>query len=170
MKRKQKAFTLIELLVVIAIIGLLASIVLVALNGARSKSRDAKRIADFRELQTALELYYNDNNGYPPLTSCSNGGAESAPGGGYSACWSTFLPSQYIAKMPNDPINSLYSYGYAYIGEYKPSGLCSYVYTGSTNDYVLATRLENLSASPNSCTTTTFPLGENTLMNYVVGM
>lgn len=63
--KKQKGFTLIELLVVIAIIGLLASIVLLALNSARAKSRDAKRLADVRQLITALELYYNDFQGYP---------------------------------------------------------------------------------------------------------
>ncbi len=63
--KNQKGFTLIELLVVIAIIGLLASVVLLALNSARAKSRDAKRIADVRQLATALELYYNDFAGYP---------------------------------------------------------------------------------------------------------
>lgn len=67
MKRNKnsKGFTLIELLVVIAIIGLLASVVLLALNSARAKSRDAKRLADVRQVATALELYYNDNNAYP---------------------------------------------------------------------------------------------------------
>ena len=64
-KQNQKGFTLIELLVVIAIIGLLASVVLLALGSARSKSRDAKRVADVRQVVSALELYYNDNNGYP---------------------------------------------------------------------------------------------------------
>jgi prepilin-type N-terminal cleavage/methylation domain-containing protein len=64
-QKKQKGFTLIELLVVIAIIGLLASIVLLALNSARAKSRDAKRIADVREMMTGLELYYNNFGGYP---------------------------------------------------------------------------------------------------------
>ena len=47
------------------IISLLSSVVLLALNSAREKSRDAKRVADVRQMITALELYYNDNNGYP---------------------------------------------------------------------------------------------------------
>lgn len=63
--RKQKGFTLIELLVVIAIIGLLSTLAVVALNNARMKSRDAKRVSDIKQIQTALELYYNDANAYP---------------------------------------------------------------------------------------------------------
>ncbi len=63
--KHQKGFTLIELLVVIAIIGLLASVVLLALNSARAKARDAKRLADIKQMTTALELYYNDAGGYP---------------------------------------------------------------------------------------------------------
>lgn len=63
--RKQKGFTLVELLVVIAIIGLLSTLAVVALNNARQKSRDARRVSDIKQIQTALELYYNDENGYP---------------------------------------------------------------------------------------------------------
>ncbi|MFA5360312.1 MAG: type II secretion system protein [Patescibacteria group bacterium] len=70
--KKQKGFTLIELLVVIAIIGLLSTLAVVALNNARMKSRDAKRISDIKQIQTALELYYNDANAYP-ATVTANG-------------------------------------------------------------------------------------------------
>jgi len=65
MKLNKKGFTLIELLVVIAIIGLLSTLAVVSLNNARSKARDAKRVSDIKQIQTSLELYFNDNNAYP---------------------------------------------------------------------------------------------------------
>ncbi len=64
-KRNEKGFTLVELLVVISIIGLLSTLAVVALGSARERARDAKRIADVKQIQTALELFYNDNNAYP---------------------------------------------------------------------------------------------------------
>ncbi len=72
---KQKGFTLVELLVVIAIIGLLSTLSIVALNSARVKARDASRVASIRQWQTALELYYSDNNGYPDTGSSTPGNA-----------------------------------------------------------------------------------------------
>ena len=65
LKKKKTAFTLIELLVVIAIIGILSTLAVVAIQSARSKARDSKRIADVKQMQTALELYFNDNGSYP---------------------------------------------------------------------------------------------------------
>lgn len=58
-------FTLIELLVVIGIIGVLASMVTASLTSARRKSRDLRRIADVKQLQLALELYFSGHNEYP---------------------------------------------------------------------------------------------------------
>jgi prepilin-type N-terminal cleavage/methylation domain-containing protein len=66
MKTNKEGFTLIELLVVIAIIGLLSTLSILALNTARARARDAKRISDVKQIQTALEMYYNDAGDYPP--------------------------------------------------------------------------------------------------------
>jgi prepilin-type N-terminal cleavage/methylation domain-containing protein len=89
--RPSKGFTLIELLVVIAIIGLLSTLAVVALNSARQKSRDAKRVADIKQIQTALELYFADQNSYPSHGAGANlvlGGATSrALCGGAAPGW-----------------------------------------------------------------------------------
>ena len=61
----RRSFTLIELLVVIAIIGILSTMVLVSLGGARTKARDARRESDIRQMVLAMELAYSDDESYP---------------------------------------------------------------------------------------------------------
>ncbi len=97
---QKQGFTLIEMLIVVAIIGVLASIVLVGLGPTQRTGRDARRIADLKQVQTALELYFQKNGQYPN-----------------SATWAaleTDLVSATIGvnKIPNDP-NSNRNYTYA---------------------------------------------------------
>jgi prepilin-type N-terminal cleavage/methylation domain-containing protein len=62
--KKTKGFTLLELLVVIAIIGLISTFAAVSLNSGREKARDSRRLSDMKQLQTAMEFLYDDNDTY----------------------------------------------------------------------------------------------------------
>jgi|ERR1017187_47162 prepilin-type N-terminal cleavage/methylation domain-containing protein/prepilin-type processing-associated H-X9-DG protein len=66
---RRQAFTLIELLVVIAIIGILAAMLLPALNKAREKGRMAVCISNLRQISVGIHLYTDDNDGYMPTAS-----------------------------------------------------------------------------------------------------
>lgn len=94
--RKKKGFTLIELLVVIAIIGILASIVLVSLNKARSKARDTRRQADLRQVAVAVEMYYDDENEYP--------------GPDITTVASSLSTGGYLTTFPTDPQGGNYEW------------------------------------------------------------
>ncbi|MCK5061122.1 type II secretion system protein [Candidatus Parcubacteria bacterium] len=106
MKNNKKGFTLIELLVVIAIIGLLSTLAVVALNNARQKSRDAKRVADIKQVQTALELFFNDQQGYPNSAAAAlplGVSSQSCLGaGGFGAAGACTNPV-YMAQVPSYP-------------------------------------------------------------------
>ncbi len=64
----RQGFTLIEMLVVVAIIGLLSSVVVVGLSGARQKARDAKRLADIQQIMNSAEIQFS-TGGYPSFAS-----------------------------------------------------------------------------------------------------
>lgn len=99
---QKSGFTLVEVLVVVGIIGLLASVVLVGLGTFRTRSRDARRIADLREVQNALELYYTGNNSYPKVTGWEN--LEKALTGATIG----------ISNIANDPLGGNNTYYYCY--------------------------------------------------------
>lgn len=122
---KQKGFTLIELLIVIAIIGLLAALALVSLTAAQQRSRDTKRVADMKSMQTAFELLFNETAAYIQL------GDGSSIGTGSNAAWTDVADAmtEYISSLPVDPTNSG-AYVYTY-------------WTDNDNSYFLRAALED---------------------------
>jgi len=98
-------------LVVIAIIGLLASIILVSLNSARAKARDTKRMAALKQIQLALEMYYDDNDSYPVRHAYTTN-----VNCGVNWCNLENDLSPYLSVLPRDPKGLQNTYRYYYDG------------------------------------------------------
>ena len=137
MPKTKKGFTLIEFLVVIAIIGLLATLSVVALNNARERARDSRRVSDIKQIQTALELYFNANDSYPESTE-----------GGEAHDELTGQIDEFMDPVPENPTPDDCGGVTDWTGEY--------VYTQSGSgyelDYCLGSDTGGIDAGPNTAT------------------
>lgn len=158
-KPMRKGFTLIEMLIVIAIIGILASMVLVGLGPVQRQGRDSRRISDLRQVQNALELYYNKCGFYPGPVQTN---AASCSSYVQITTWSSLTTSLSgtgsvigINSIPNDPSSGKdYFYGTNSVG----------------SSYVLGAQLEDVN-NPNlsqSLKTDTFGVSCSTSGMYCI--
>ncbi len=69
--KDKQGFTLIELLVVIAIIGILSSIVLISLKGAKDRANDGRIISDMSQLRTQAEIVHDNDGDYDCVCTAS---------------------------------------------------------------------------------------------------
>lgn len=86
---------------VIAIIGVLASVVLASVNSARAKARDARKIADFRAVGLALQLFFDATGRMP---------ANYLPGAGrcedsieYNQSMQELITAGFLSVIPKSP-------------------------------------------------------------------
>jgi prepilin-type N-terminal cleavage/methylation domain-containing protein len=116
---RKNAFTLLEVLLVVAAVGILAAIVIVAINPQRQleKTRDAERQSEVNTLYDAIQQYNIDNNGYPsPVANLSDHEAAEICQDGTSdpSCinLTNDLVETYLAAIPSDPQASGAGSGY----------------------------------------------------------
>lgn len=131
-KKSFKGFTLIELLVVIAIIGLLSTIVAAPVQTARKKAKDVKKIAEIKQMQTALANFANDNGQYPAGSTVPLGVDLSS------------LSPQYMPSLPTSLKSGSAKDKTMYVSyrSLSPSALLSPTYGSTTVGYHLGVSLE----------------------------
>jgi len=140
-KNLKSSFTLIELLVVVAIIGVIVAILIPNISQARIKARDARRAADIKAYQTALELYYSDQQHYPIWY--EDDGSGNYVGGAVSDN-TTSNPllspdfTKYLKGTPDDPLASKGKHYY-----YQTSD-------GNGTDYILVAGMEREADVPDN--------------------
>lgn len=152
-RKNCKGFSLVELLIVIAVVGVLSTIIIIAINPVTMlrRARDAQRKSDLRQIASALERYYVDKGRYPPYrnqSGCSPAGWGSRSSSSFCGGdqWLTADPdfSYYLPKVPKDPINQ---------GTYAEDNQLVYTYwvSGNGKTYDLLTKLEDWQSDKKSC-------------------
>ena len=74
------------------------------------ESRDARRIADIKQIQTSLEMYYSDKNGYPVVVSPIILGGQGYTCLGAEGFSNLCSGVTYFRAIPNDPFGGHYTY------------------------------------------------------------
>ena len=134
-KKNKKAFTFVELLVVVVLIGILASIAVLSFKNFRRNSRDVKRVSDIREIQMALESYFNSNGYYP----------DSIENGVFSTS-TVYMESIPTAPTPADGDCSSFTNKYVYTAQGSHNG--SYIISFCLGDDVDGISGGDIIASP----------------------
>ncbi len=109
------------------------------LEEARIKSRDARRVADIKQIQTALEMTYADLRGYPVSATpviLGQGNFLTLGNTGFAANTSGFVTT-YMKKVPSDPTPTISNYIYCSTA-YKEPGKCA----NSNELYIITFQLE----------------------------
>ena len=106
---KNKGFTLIELLLVVAIISLITSVSFFSITEAKKKGEDSHMKAEASQIQTAIELYKQDNNGKVPSSGVTGQMVrEVTPE--YSNAMQKLVGDGYLSEIPTSPSGSSYAY------------------------------------------------------------
>jgi type IV pilus assembly protein PilA len=95
MRRTRRGFTLIELLVVVVIIGVLAAIAVPKFQSTKGKANAATMKSDLRNLATAQEAYFYENQIYSTSTVALNISLSS----GVTITWGTVGAAGWAAKI-----------------------------------------------------------------------
>lgn len=124
--KTSKGFTLVEMLIVIAIIAILAGIIFVGLPGFRNNALDTRRIADMKNVQNGLALYYSKCRAYPSDAAVDASGCTTAkPAAAGTLVWGTLETKLSnanvgVKNIPYDPLQtsgSTYYYGFSSDGQ-----------------------------------------------------